>query len=85
MPKRSRMPRDPNLLAARIVAIATEGQEADTTAVKKPAAKKNPASIALGRKGGKKGGKARAEWLSKERRVEIARAAAAKRWDKTED
>ena len=34
---------------------------------------KNPAAVELGRLGGKKGGKARAEKLSPERRKEIAR------------
>src|SRR5688572_22661213 len=41
---------------------------------------KNPAAVALGRLGGLKGGKARAEKLTKTRRSEIARKAAAKRW-----
>ena len=36
----------------------------------------------LGRKGGLKGGRARAEKLSPERRSEIARRAAAARWGK---
>ena len=35
---------------------------------------------ALGRKGGKVGGKARANALTKERRSEIAKSAAKKRW-----
>ncbi len=35
---------------------------------------------ALGREGGLKGGKARAAALSPERRAEIAKKAAAKRW-----
>ena len=43
---------------------------------------KNPAAVELGRLGGKKGGKARAEKLSPERRKEIARKAAKARWDK---
>lgn len=43
---------------------------------------KNPAAVELGRLGGKKGGKARAEKLSPERRREIAREAAKARWDK---
>ncbi len=43
---------------------------------------KNPAAVELGRLGGKKGGKARAEKLSPERRKEIARKAAKVRWDK---
>jgi len=43
-------------------------------------ATKDPAAVALGRKGGLKGGKARAASLSKKRRVEIARGAAKARW-----
>jgi hypothetical protein len=38
--------------------------------------RKNPAAVALGRLGGKKGGKARARKLSAARRSEIARNAA---------
>lgn len=41
---------------------------------------KNPAAVALGRLGGLKGGKARAEKLSAAQRSEIARKAAEKRW-----
>jgi len=41
---------------------------------------KNPAAVALGRLGGLKGGKARAEKLSDERRREIAKRAAEMRW-----
>ena len=43
---------------------------------------KNPAAVALGKLGASKGGKARAEKLSKEQRVEIARKAAEARWAK---
>ncbi|HLJ79335.1 MAG TPA: hypothetical protein VKT75_18100, partial [Acidobacteriaceae bacterium] len=42
--------------------------------------KKNAAAVALGRRGGLKGGVARREKLSPERRREIASAAARKRW-----
>ena len=41
---------------------------------------KNPAAVELGRLGGRKGGKARAQKLSPERRREIASKAAAARW-----
>jgi hypothetical protein len=41
---------------------------------------KNPAAVALGRLGGLKGGKARANKLSPEQRQAIARRAAAARW-----
>jgi len=42
--------------------------------------RKNPHAIALGRLGGLKGGRARAEKLSPGRRREIARQAALARW-----
>jgi hypothetical protein len=48
------------------------------------AEEKNPAAVELGRLGGRKGGKARAAKLTKERRVEIARKAAKARWAKKE-
>ncbi|HMO86571.1 MAG TPA: hypothetical protein PKC18_16795 [Lacipirellulaceae bacterium] len=41
---------------------------------------KNPAAVALGRLGGLKGGKARAEKLTAKKRSEIAKKAAAARW-----
>jgi hypothetical protein len=41
---------------------------------------KNPAAVALGRLGGKKGGPARAASLSAKNRREIAKKAAAARW-----
>jgi hypothetical protein len=46
------------------------------------AEEKNPAAVALGKLGASKGGKARAEKLSPERRKEIARKAAKARLDK---
>jgi len=46
---------------------------------------KNPAAVALGRLGGLKGGPARAEKLSPERRFEIARKAARARWKTAEE
>jgi hypothetical protein len=45
-----------------------------------PKPKKNPAAVSLGRLGGLKGGKARAKKLSPERRSEISRQGALKRW-----
>jgi hypothetical protein len=41
---------------------------------------KNPAAVALGRLGGQKGGKARAEALSASQRKQIAKKAAEARW-----
>jgi hypothetical protein len=46
------------------------------------AEEKNPAAVALGKLGASKGGKARAETLSPERRKEIAKKAAEARWAK---
>jgi hypothetical protein len=47
------------------------------------AKKKNPAAVALGRKGGKKGGPARAAKLTPTQRSESARKAVQARWAKT--
>jgi hypothetical protein len=44
---------------------------------------KNAAAVALGRRGGLKGGPARAKKLSKKRRSQIAKKAAAARWKKS--
>ena len=45
-----------------------------------PNAGKNPAAVALGKLGGTKGGRARAESLSPKRRSQIAAKAAKARW-----
>jgi len=49
-------------------------------AIKDASIAKNPAAVALGRLGGLKGGRARADKLTEERRREIASLAAEKRW-----
>ena len=56
--------------AVRIIDIGT----------KKPKVEKNPAAVALGRLGGLKGGRARADKLSPAERKEIAQRAAKQRW-----
>jgi hypothetical protein len=48
-----------------------------------PKSGKNPAAVALGRLGGLKGGKARANKLSASRRRSIAKQAAKARWTKS--
>jgi hypothetical protein len=78
MAKKATRPRDTNQLAKSIVDIATG--EKDSTPVDESV--KNPAAVALGRLGGLKGGKARAEKLSAKKRSEIAKKAAAARWKK---
>lgn len=76
--KRLKRPRDPVQLAKLIGDIAT-GQTEDRDAETE---KNDPAASELGRIGGLKGGKARAESLSPERRAAIARKAARSRWQK---
>lgn len=81
MPTRSsnkKQPRDTNLLAKATVNTAI-GEELDVEDLPEDDGK-NPAAVALGRLGGLKGGKARAAKLSPERRKEIAKMAAEKRW-----
>ena len=80
MPNRSsklKRPRDTNQLAKSIVDLST-GQAEE----KDPNEGKDPAAVSLGRKGGLKGGKARAEKLSAKRRSDIAKKAAKARWDR---
>lgn len=72
-PKGEKRPADVIGNAVRIMKIAT-GEVEDTT----PDDGKDKAAQALGAKGGRR----RAESMSPERRAEIAKAAAAKRWAK---
>lgn len=83
MPERSskKRPRDPNQLAKAIVDEAIN-EEREEEQPDKPDDGKNPAAVALGRLGGKKGGKARAEKLTAEERSIIAKKAASARWSK---
>jgi hypothetical protein len=69
------MPKDLNQIAANIAALTTG------TKIKEEVAK-NPAAVALGRLGGLKGGKARADKLTKRQRQMIAQKAAVARWGK---
>ncbi len=73
---KAQRPKDANQLAKLITDIAT-GQVEDTA----KETGKNPAAVALGKLGGLKGGKARAAKLTSEKRIEIAKKAAAKRWE----
>jgi hypothetical protein len=75
----SKRPRDANQLAKLVVDIAT-GQAVNELAPSD--SEKNPAAVALGRLGGRKGGRARAEKLSAEQRRQIAQDAARARWQK---
>lgn len=76
--KRLPRPRDPNQLAKLIADIATGDQE-DRLVTDDG---RDLAAVMLGRLGGLKGGRARADKLTPEQRSEIARKAAAGRWRK---
>lgn len=78
MAKNPKRPRDANQLAKFIVDLAS----GDASEPKPADSGKDPAAVALGRKGGLKGGKARAESMPAKRRAEIARKAASARWKK---
>lgn len=66
--------------AFRVVQHATEETKTEPPEPEPTAEERHSAAVMLGRKGGKKGGKARAAKLSPERRSEIARKAAIARW-----
>jgi len=71
------LPKDPNQLAAEIVRLTTEDNppEPEKGSIKEYLS-------AIGRKGGLKGGPARAKKLTKRRLQEIGRKAARFRWSK---
>jgi hypothetical protein len=75
-----KLPKDPNQLAHEIVRLSTEEPEGQEQPPEKSEISKYLSEI--GRKGGLKGGKARAETLTAERRKEIAQGAAKNRWSK---
>lgn len=84
MAKKKKPESDVNVTAFEILQAVT--WESDDASLKgKPTKKKdlpakNPAAVALGRLGGLKGGKARAQKLSAKKRSDIAKKAANSRW-----
>jgi len=74
MPKRSsKAQKDTQQIARRVLdAVVPDADEPP----------KNPAAVALGRLGGLKGGRARADKLTKKRLSEIAKKAARARWSR---
>lgn len=68
--------------AFRVVQEATGHVESEQEGKHLSSVGKNPNAVALGRLGGRKGGKARAAKLTPEQRTEIARKAARSRWGK---
>ena len=77
----SKRPTDINQLGKSIVDQATAEPKPAPVVIPDPAGKL-PAAVELGRRGGLKGGKARAESMTPERRAETAKKAAAARWNK---
>jgi hypothetical protein len=79
--KRLPRPRDPVQLGKLIGDILT-GQVEDRAPDTPIDPNKDPAAVSLGRRGGLKGGKARANSLTPEQRKKIAQDAARRRWGK---
>jgi hypothetical protein len=75
---RLKRPRDPAQLAKLMIDIASGEVEDRELPTIDPS--KDPAAVSLGRRGGLKGGKARAAKLSSEQRTEIAKKGAKARW-----
>ena len=71
---------DFSAIARRVVEQAIGEKLSGVPLEKEP--EKNPYAVALGRLGGQKGGTARSVKLSARRRKEIAKLAAAKRWER---
>jgi hypothetical protein len=74
-PKGERRPADVIRNAVKVMRIAT-GEEPEDYGPSPESGGKDPAAVALGRRGGR----ARAAAIGKKRRQEIARQAAEKRW-----
>ena len=80
-PRKKKREHDFAVTAFRVVQKATGQVESESTEAETELIEgKNPHAVALGRLGGLKGGKARAEKLSPEQRKEIAKKAAQTRW-----
>lgn len=77
MPNRTRKPKDLDQLAKFVTDTSTGETPPPAPA---PPREKNPAAVELGRLGGKKGGRARAERLTADERREAAQRAARARW-----
>jgi hypothetical protein len=87
-PKHPKRPADFNQRAYQVFqeaigeAPAVEAEPEPEATLKPPEREKDPAAVVLGRKGGLKGGKARAAKLTSEQRSEIGKKAAKARWHK---
>ena len=81
MRRSSKLPKDPNKLAYEIVRLSIQETEEPKKEEQPPERSAISEYLAtIGRKGGLKGGKARAEKLTPKRRQQIAKKAAEMRW-----
>ena len=81
MPRRSSRGKDHDFTTvARRVVEQSIGEKLSGEPLDDPNKGKNPAAVALGKLGGAKGGRARAEALSARKRKAIAKKAARARW-----
>ena len=84
MPKKrkdaDKLREDANETAFRVLQEAVGERSKTPPPNERTDAEKDPAAVERGRKGGRKGGKARARKLSPKNRKEIARKAAKARW-----
>ena len=83
MPKRSTKLR-PDVAETAFCVMQEATWKAPKTPPRSERTEKNPEAVKRGRKGGKKGGRARALILRPEERAEAARLAAQARWKKSE-
>lgn len=88
MPKRSSKPKREGTahdftVTARHVVEQAVGERLDGSPLDDPHVGKNPAAVALGKLGGAKGGRARADALSPAKRKAIAKKAAGARWSRS--
>lgn len=88
MPKKGKdagkLHEDANEIAFRTVQAAIGEAEKPIPPEERTEADRDPEAVERGRKGGEKGGKARADALSSDQRREIAETAASARWRKTD-
>ena len=75
MPKRSSKRKDVIEIAHDMMLAIESGN------IRKNADGKDPIAVAMGRRGGLKGGRARADSMTPAQRVELAKKAAAARWE----
>jgi hypothetical protein len=80
--KQSKRPTEVNQLAHQLVELSTREPGAESEAIPAPPSNLSEYMAAIGRKGGKIGGKSRLKTMTKDRRRRIATKAAKTRWKK---